>query len=83
MKEWMQKQIANDFADFKGLEVLARIPIKDRLVNELLAQALKGAPDTTAPSGDTVDFRRLLKYVEKAELHASEGVIAVDVVIKV
>ena len=83
MKEWIQKQIENDFADFRGLTVSAQIPIKDRLVNELLTQALKGGSETNGPPGDTADFRRLLKYVEKAELHASEGVIAVDVVIKV
>jgi hypothetical protein len=83
MKEWIQKQIDNDFADFKGLSVAAQIPMRDRLVNELLAEALRSAPDKSAPSGGGVDFRPFFKYVQKAAVHASDGVIALDVVIKV
>jgi hypothetical protein len=82
MNDWIQKQFANDFADLKGLSITAQIPVKDRLVNELLTGLLQGVPANTPPAGG-IEVRRLLKYVERAEVHASDGVIAFDVVIKI
>jgi hypothetical protein len=79
MNEWIQRQIAGGFNDFKGLSITAHIPIRDQLVNELLADALQ-RPTSGSPGADLGSF---LKFVKKAEVHASEGTITVDLVISV
>jgi hypothetical protein len=79
MKEWMQKQIDTDFRDLQGLSVTARVPLKDAVVNELIAQALQKAPGP--PSN--IDLSSFKKFVQKAEVHASEGVISLDIVVKI
>ena len=88
MKQWIQRQIDNGFSDFKGLSIAARLPLKDALVNELLTEVLRDmaspAPEPVAPvSVDTVDMRTFIKFIEKAEVHASDGVIVIDVAVKV
>ncbi len=88
MKQWMQRQLDTGFSDLKGLSIAARVPLKDALVNELLTEVLRdmasATPEPVAPaSASTVDMRSLVKLIEKAEVHASDGVIVVDVSIKV
>jgi hypothetical protein len=81
MNGWLQKQIDNNFSDFKGLNVTATIPIRDALLNEIIADALRQPPaESRAPA---IDVRRYLGFVKKAEVHALEGVVALDVVIKI
>ena len=86
MNDWIKKQFDNGFTDLQGLSIKAEIPVKDRLVNELLAEVLNATPPpagSTAPATPDVDFRRLLKFVEKAEVRATEGTITLDVAIKI
>ena len=83
MNEWLQKQIDNGFSDFKGLNVTATIPLRDTLLNELIADALRRPPTDSKPPAPAIDVRRYLGFVKKAEVHASEGVVALDVVIKI
>ena len=87
MNEWIQKQIDSGFSDLQGLSISARIPVKDRLVNELVAEALRqasaGASPAVATQTPTVDFRPLLRLVRKAEVHATDGTIVLDVDIRV
>jgi hypothetical protein len=80
-QQWLQKQIDSGFSDFKGLNVTATIPVRDTLVNELIADALSNPPGDSKRTG--FDFRPYLRFVKKAEVHASEGVLALDVVIKI
>jgi hypothetical protein len=81
MKQWLQTQIDSGFADLKGLNVTAQIPVRDALINELIVDALNSPPSDTKGAG--VDFRPFLRFVKKAEVHASEGVLAVDVVVRI
>ena len=87
MKQWVQRLIDNNFSDLKGLSIAAQIPLRDALVNELLTETLRdlaGAPQRAAPApASSIDVRTFVKFVEKAEVHASDGVIHLDVVIKV
>lgn len=86
MKEWLEKQMQSGFPDLKGLSIHAQIPIRDRLVNEFLAEALERARagETEPPTGPSgPDLRSFLKFIEKAQVNASDGVIALDVVVKV
>ena len=84
MNEWIRKQIDSGFSDFKGLSINARIPMKDSMVNELLAETLQSlaSPSTSAAPGD-VDLKSFLRFVERAEVKASEGVIALEVDIRI
>jgi hypothetical protein len=83
MNEWLQKQIDNGFSDFKGLNVTATIPLRDALLNELIADALRRSPAASKAPAPAVDARRFLGFVKKAEVHASEGVVALDVVVRI
>jgi hypothetical protein len=84
MKAWIENQMQNGFPDLKGLSINARIPIRDRLVNALLAEALQGATDgENEPRTAGPDVRSFLRFIEKAEVKASDGVIVLDLVVKV
>jgi hypothetical protein len=83
MKEWIDKQIASGFSDLKGLSITARVPVKDRLINEALTEFLQTASTDKPASPDTPDFRKLLPLVKKAEVHAVDGAIVIDLIVGV
>ena len=86
MKEWLQKQIDSGFSDLKGLSISAHVPLQDQVLNELLSEALRGvaSPATAAPSpAKTPDLRSLVQFVKKAEVHAKDGALVIDVDIRV
>lgn len=82
MNEWVQKQLDSGFADFKGLSVDASVPLRDELVNELLAEALRSSGAPARPSGGP-DLRPLLRFVEKAQVKTADGVMVLDVALRV
>ena len=51
------------------------------MLNELLTEALQGAPTPRSSSGP--DLRSLVKFVRKAEVHAKEGALVLDIEIAV
>jgi hypothetical protein len=81
MNEWLQKQIDSGFSDFKGLSLTARIPVRDVIVNELIAKALTSPPAPAPPGGPNP--RPFLKFVKKAEVHSTDGVITLDVDVRI
>ena len=85
MKDWLQKQIDSGFSDLKGLSISAHVPLQDQVLNELLSEALRGvASPATAPSpAKTPDLRSLVQFVKKAEVHAKDGALVIDVDIRV
>jgi len=84
MKEWLQKQIDTGFNDLKGLSISAHVPVQDQVINELLAQALTGLSSPAAPSvSKAPDLRSLVQFVKKAEVHAKDGALVIDVDISV
>jgi hypothetical protein len=79
--DWLQKQIDNGFRDFEGLSITGQVPLKDAVLNELIADALRGAQQPTAApvkQGSTPDLRPLLKLVKKAEVRAVNGAVVLD-----
>ena len=84
-KDWVQKQLANGLADFKGLSIDASVPLRDTLVNELITGALRaaGAPAVAAPSTGGPDIRPLLRFIEKAQVRTAEGTMVLDVAVRV
>lgn len=84
MKEWMQKQVDSGFRDLKGLSISAHVPIKDQLLNELLSEVIRGAAGPPTPrNGQAPDLRPLVQFVKKAEVHATDGALVVDIEISV
>lgn len=82
MNPWLQKHIDNNFRDFEGLSISGQIPLKDHMLNELLADALRQAqqPSPAPPKtgASQTDMRPLLKLVKKAEIRAVNGAVVVD-----
>jgi hypothetical protein len=83
MTDWIDKQIANGFQDLKGLSITATIPVKDRLINEAIAEFLQSAPPASSASTGKIDFRKLLPLVKKAQVRAVDGALVLDVVVNV
>lgn len=77
----MQRQIDNDFADLKGLSITGHIPVNDQLINQLITEVLQGGLTSGPPSAGAapaIDMRPLMKFVKKAEVHATDGKISLD-----
>ena len=74
MNEWLRDQLARGFSDFAGTTLSGEIPIKEELLNELLARWLAnaGKPGTTQPALSAADVAR---YVRSATVHAGPGVV--------
>jgi hypothetical protein len=91
MADLLNKYISNGFADFKGLMITGSIPIKQEVVNELIAELLqKGInPSPTTLSGASptprlnLNVNDLLKFVKRAEVKADDGKITLDCEIRV
>lgn len=74
----LQKYAANGFADFSGLSVTGKIPVKQELLNELIANFLTtaGSPTTTQPQAPSaIDPKVFLPLVKKAQITADTGVL--------
>lgn len=82
MNEMIRKHLENGLSDFEGLSITGSIPVRDSLLNGILADVLRSLAHSgqraAAPS-DFAGFTPLLAtMVKKAEIHAKEGVIVVD-----
>jgi len=53
MKQLIEKLIASNFADFEGLQISGTVPVTQELMNEVLAEVLKGGASTSDASADT------------------------------
>lgn len=82
MPEWLTAQIAAGFPAFKGAAVSGSIPIKEELINGLIADYLARPGDAAMPKGD-LDPRALLPLIKRASIHAEPGVIALQFELKV
>lgn len=77
----LQKYAANGFADFRGLKISGTVPVKQELINEVIAESLKLAiapaidKESTVPP---VDPKVFLSLVKKAEVRADAGLVTVD-----
>jgi hypothetical protein len=81
----LRKYAANGFADFRGLAISGKIPVKQELFNEVLAEYLATATAPAPPQGDppVVDAKTLLQFVKKAEVSADAGVLTLNFEVKV
>ena len=81
----LKKYAANGFADFRGLTISGEIPVKQELINEVLAEYLSTATAAATPAGGppVVDPKTLLQFVKKAEVRADAGVLTLDFEVKI
>ncbi|MFN2447646.1 MAG: hypothetical protein ABR606_18930 [Vicinamibacterales bacterium] len=85
MPTWLQTQLASGFAAFSGSTISATVPIKQELINELLAEYL-AEEATTAPADPRwaeVPFAQLKTLVRRAAVRAEAGVVTLDLEIRV
>jgi hypothetical protein len=75
MQEWLNEQLARGFADFKGSTITGAIPVKEELINRLIAEYLARGGQEAAPRTDRVDIAPLLRFVRSATVHAEPGVV--------
>lgn len=83
MQDLLSRHLANGFAEFPGLNVAGSIPIKQELLNEIIAEMLRSGlnprsvleavPNAAAPP--KLDPSRLLERIKRAEVEAEEGKI--------
>ena len=80
LQDLIQGWAAGGFADFPGLAIDGSIPLKQELVNQLIAEFLSSppAPPSAAP-GIPESLRHTIK---KLEVRATEGVITVQVALR-
>jgi hypothetical protein len=76
MKDWFRRQIETGFAGLQGLSIRATVPLKDKVINDALAELLQ-AP--AAPSTGSLDLRSLLGLVKRIQVRSTEGAVVVDV----
>jgi hypothetical protein len=86
MKEWIQSQIANGLSAFPGLTLSGQVPVKEELINELLAAWLRDASASAQAAkapGAAPDLTSLMRSIRRASVHAGPGVITLDFEIRV
>ncbi|MEO7272891.1 MAG: hypothetical protein ABIX28_18095 [Vicinamibacterales bacterium] len=75
VQDLLQGWVARGLADFPGLAVAGAIPLKQELVNQLIAEALAAAAGRSFPAAAPPDVAALLPLLKKVEVAATEGVI--------
>jgi hypothetical protein len=85
VKELIEKALASGLKELAGLELTGTIPIRQELINEVIAETLQsGVPDKpTASERPAVDVNALLPHVKKAEVSAEDGKLTLHFEIKI
>jgi hypothetical protein len=85
MQTWFQDQLARGFPAFAGAIVRGTIPIRQELLNDILAEFLRTDRDVAPPR--TVDPGRaaetLKKLVKSAVVRAEQGVVVIEFELRV
>ena len=90
LQDLINQYLANDLADFAGLQITGRVPVKTELINAVIADFLQpttspaasspaSAPATAAPTLNRAALEPLLKkMVKRAEVKATDGAIVLE-----
>lgn len=84
-EDLVQGWAARGFADFPGLAIDGSIPLKQELVNQLIAEFLRSPPAAaSSPRPGVPEPLRLalLQMIKKLEVRATEGVITLQVEVR-
>jgi len=85
MNELLERLAANGFADLEGLQVTGTLPVRQDIVNDLIAALLReattakpGTPSSAKPAAPFEATSDLLKLVRKLEVRMAEGTMILD-----
>ena len=86
MHRLLQKYVANGFADFSGLAISGKIPLKQELINEAIAEVLSTAQASTPVASQPraaeptlpVTMESLLPLLKSVEIQAEPGVVMIS-----
>ena len=92
MANFLDKYLANGLRDFAGLQVRGSVPVKQEILNEILAEVLKqgqsdaaateATPAAAAPPAN-LDPKALLRHVKNAQVRAEDGRLDLDFEVRI
>ena len=82
MQDWLKEQIANGFAAFDGASLTGSIPMKESLINEMIASVLAHAGDPPAAQ-PAFDPRLLAPFIRTATVRAEPGVVTLHLDLRI
>jgi hypothetical protein len=82
MQEWLTAQMANGFSALQGTALTGSVPVKEELINELIAAFLA---NTGEPSKAElpVDPRLFTSFIRKATVQAQPGIVTLHFEIRI
>lgn len=91
MQNLINKHISNGFAEFEGLNITGSIPVKQELINELIAEISQNGirstpqsqPNSSSSPKPDIDINDLFRLIKRAEVRIYEGRIILDFEISV
>lgn len=86
MKSILEKLVANGFADFPGLKINGTLPVRQDLLNEIIAEQVQswGAPKVIdKQEGGIIDVAQLLKRIKQLKVRAEGGIVTLDFEVEV
>jgi hypothetical protein len=81
VQEWLNAQIANGFAAFEGASITGSIPVKESLINEMIASFLAHAGEPA--SAPAFDPRLVTPFIRAATVRAEPGVVTLHLDLRV
>ena len=78
MQDWLMAQMRDGFPAFRGASLAGTIPVKEELINELLAEWLAQAP-AGASAQPPFDLNQFVSFIKTLSIHADAGVVTVHV----
>ena len=82
MQEWLKAQMADGFKAFDGASLTGAIPVKESLINEMIASFLAHAGDPPAER-PAIDPRLIARFIRTATVHAEPGVVTLHVDLRI
>ena len=86
MKSILEKLIANGFADLPGLKINGTLPVRQDLLNEMIAEQVQSWGDPKVinkQEGDGIDAAQFLKRIKQLKVRAEDGVVTLDFEVEV
>ena len=83
MKELIEKALAGGLQELAGLELSGTIPIRQELINEVIAETLESGVPEKSPDRPQVSVNTLLPHIKRAQISAENGKLTLQFEIKV
>jgi hypothetical protein len=88
MRELLERHLAAGLDEFKGLHITGSIPVRQEIINEVLAELVQHGTAARPTDGRTVDAPAFgvsdaLRLVTRAEVKAHAGSITVEFELRV